>query len=115
MYYRLKNKEAEFVLIYLNYAEVIGHDYGPQSKEIVAAVKTIDAKIDKLVDEIERDRTLRNELNVIVLSDHGLAEYPKSEYRFSLRDFLNLDDIIFVTGSGVIVGIYPRMEKLNEV
>jgi hypothetical protein len=62
-------------LIALYFADVdhAGHEYGPESEEVRAAVQGVDREIGMLREGLAK---LRLPVDVIVLSDHGMAKVP---------------------------------------
>ena len=59
-----------FVAFYLEETNSVGHMYGPDSPEITAAIKLLDGHIGAIMSRLRDDHL---DVNVIVVSDHGLA------------------------------------------
>ena len=55
-----------------------GHEYGPDSQEIIKAVKDIDVVLKEFMDHLANNGK-RNEINLIVLSDHGMTDQTRVE------------------------------------
>lgn len=64
---------SQFYTLYFDEPDSAGHDYGPESKETGDAVKRVDAMIGRLLEGISR-LGLEDELNIIITSDHGMAQ-----------------------------------------
>ncbi|MEG2804987.1 ectonucleotide pyrophosphatase/phosphodiesterase [Stenotrophomonas sp.] len=64
------------VTLYMEQVDHAGHDHGPDSPEYAAAVREVDAAIGRLLDGLQA-RGLAAGTNVIVVSDHGMAEVPE--------------------------------------
>jgi len=61
--------------------DLVGHDWGPNSRELLDAVMRVDRALEELLDVLE-DRVGRDRLVVVLSSDHGVVPLP--EYRNSL-------------------------------
>jgi len=64
---------ATFATLYFSLVDNAGHDFGPESPEVGAAIAEADAAIGLLVDGLA-ERGLQDRVNVIVVSDHGMAD-----------------------------------------
>ena len=71
-----KETRPQLIMLYLEEPDGIGHRYGPQSKETEQEVKRVDKLIGYLMNRIT---TLphKDEINLIVTSDHGMTEISK--------------------------------------
>ncbi|MFO3703736.1 ectonucleotide pyrophosphatase/phosphodiesterase [Xanthomonas codiaei] len=63
------------VTLYFEHVDEAGHDHGPESHQYADSVRAVDAAIGRLLDGMQRDGT-RARTNIIVVSDHGMAEVP---------------------------------------
>lgn len=69
----LKQPAAErphFITLYFAEVDHAGHEYGPDSPQVESAVKHVDGMIGRLEENLD---ALRLPLDLIVLSDHGMA------------------------------------------
>ncbi len=64
--------------LYLDEVDEAGHSFGPNSAEVNAALRKVDAAIGTLVAGLKK-RGLYGRTNLIVLSDHGLADMKKGQ------------------------------------
>ncbi|MES2339423.1 MAG: ectonucleotide pyrophosphatase/phosphodiesterase [Pseudomonadota bacterium] len=62
-----------FVTLYFDIVDTQGHNFGPNSAELNAAVAEVDRDIAHLVDELA---ALGQPANLVVVADHGMAEAP---------------------------------------
>ena len=60
----------EFVTLYFDTVDTAGHKGGPDSEELNAAVRDVDAHIAMLLEGLER---LGQPANIVIVSDHGMA------------------------------------------
>ena len=91
--------KADLSTLYFSHVDSRGHRYGPDSPEVDQAVMNADSLLGYLWDEIEA-MGLRDELNVIVVSDHGMAELSEEKVIF-LDDMIDLDDVEMIDWSPV--------------
>lgn len=70
-----KSKKNYFIPIYINTADSIGHQYGPNSKELKIKVRELDSIIKNSVDEFLKNDP---ETTFVFLGDHGMTEVKKS-------------------------------------
>ena len=63
-----------FITLYFSITDDVGHKNGPNSKEMEAAVQSIDATIGNLMTQIE---ALNLPVNLIITSDHGMVEVDR--------------------------------------
>ncbi|XP_066968262.1 glycerophosphocholine cholinephosphodiesterase ENPP6-like [Macrobrachium rosenbergii] len=61
------------VQVFTSRIDDVGHAYGPGSNEVQQAVRAVDNVIDILLDELD-ERELADKVNVVVVSDHGMAD-----------------------------------------
>lgn len=64
-----------FATLYFSAVDHAAHDHGPRSPETRAAMAEVDAALGRLLDGL-RDRGVADEVDVVLVSDHGLAEVP---------------------------------------
>lgn len=83
--------QADFGSLYFSFVDGTGHDFGPNSPEVDEAVLYADSLLGYLV-EAMNEHNLSDKLNVIITSDHGMAELSSERVIF-LDDIINLDDV----------------------
>jgi predicted AlkP superfamily pyrophosphatase or phosphodiesterase len=69
---RPTDARPRFVTLYFSSVDTQGHKFGPDSPEVNAALADVDAALGRLVDGL-RARKLDNAVDLIVVSDHGMA------------------------------------------
>ena len=72
-------RRPHFITVYFADADHAGHQFGPGSPEVRNAVRGLDEIVGKLADGLD---ALKLPVDLIVLADHGMAEFQ--------GDFLNL-------------------------
>ncbi len=112
---------ADFATLYFSDVDVYGHRYGPHSEEVDAMVREADEWIGYLLARME-ETGLSGKLNLILVSDHGMAELSEERVIF-LDDLINLEivDIIDRTpvamirpNEGNTDGIYQALKENEE-
>jgi Type I phosphodiesterase / nucleotide pyrophosphatase len=79
-----------FVMLYFSDVDTAAHTHGPESREVQAAVSRVDDTIGGL---LQRLQNTRPEINVIVVSDHGLE---------SCGSYIDITDDADLTGFQVV-------------
>jgi predicted AlkP superfamily pyrophosphatase or phosphodiesterase len=106
------DQRPSFVSLYFEQADVAGHDYGPDSMQLNAALVTVDAALGRLVEGLRR-RGMFDDTNLIVVSDHGMSG-TSAERVVLLDEIVNVDHIELVTAI-VNAGINPKPGYEAEV
>ncbi len=70
-----EDKRPDLIMAYMEQPDGNGHRYGPQSKQTRQAVALVDSLLQSLYDRI-RQLPDGHEVNLIVVSDHGMAWVP---------------------------------------
>ena len=91
------------VTLYFSAVDVAGHEYGPRAGEVGHAVARIDRVIGVLLDGLER-LPHRNQIYVVVVSDHGMAPIDTTEHIADSVDLNGVEPLHF----GPNVSFYVR-------
>ena len=106
------SERPTFITLYFSDTDAAGHDDGPDSQAMRDAVVRVDGYLGRLLQGLER-RALADRVNVVVLSDHGMA--PVSSDRVVVvDDYVSLDDVEIIDIDPTL-GIFPRPGKDAEV
>jgi predicted AlkP superfamily pyrophosphatase or phosphodiesterase len=89
-----------FVTLYFSHVDDAGHTYGPTAPETGAAIAEADSLIGLLVDGIA-ERGVTDRVNLIVVSDHGMADLSRERVIF-LDDYLTMSRVRVVDWSPVL-------------
>jgi len=98
-------KRPDFLTLYFDAVDHQGHSYGPDSNEVNTALRETDVSIARLVDAL-RKRGLYDRMNIVVVSDHGMALTPP-EQTLVADDMLDLSSVD-VVALGVLAGFNPK-------
>ncbi|MEO7072013.1 MAG: ectonucleotide pyrophosphatase/phosphodiesterase [Rhodanobacter sp.] len=94
-----------FLTLYFDAVDHAGHDWGPDTPQVNAALRETDAALARLVAGL-RQRGVFDRINLIVVSDHGMAAAPLQQ-RIRIDRLVDLDRVQTV-GLGVLAGFNPR-------
>ena len=97
-----------FVALYFSDTDTAGHDDGPDSQAVREAITRADGYLGRLLRGLER-RALADRVNIIVVSDHGMAAVSADRV-VVLDDYLSLRDVEIVDINPTL-GIFPRPGK----
>ena len=105
-------RRPQFVTLYLEQVDVASHHSGTHSAEAHAAMARVDAALARLLRGLEA-RGLRGAANLVVLSDHGMADSPRAQVRF-------VDDVLApeaytLAWWGEVVGLDPHPGRTADV
>jgi len=100
------DRRPHLITLYFEHVDTAGHDFARGSPELARAVAEVDANIGRLLDAIA-DQGLAGEVNVLVVSDHGQANYVNPEDSFVLRDHVDLAGLEVIAG-GAYAWIYQQ-------
>lgn len=107
-----QEKRPHFINLYFHETDDKGHDFGPNSAECNEAIKLLDGLAGKLLQSLEEIK-MRDSVNVIFLSDHGMTEVSKDR-------IINVEKIIEgynckFRDESVLMTIEPPKDKLALV
>lgn len=94
-----EEERPQFIAAYVPDVDADGHLFGPNSTEIRATIKQVDGMLGKMFSGIE-ERNLSGIVNVIVVSDHGMAT-TSNKRLLQFEDLiapLKLEDIAHTDG-----------------
>ncbi len=84
-----EGERPQLVMAYFNEPDHSGHSYGPASKEVKAAVESLDRLLGMLYNDL-RSLPYGDDINFIVTSDHGMVQ-TSPERTIRLTDYLQAD------------------------
>ncbi|HVQ32789.1 MAG TPA: ectonucleotide pyrophosphatase/phosphodiesterase [Lysobacter sp.] len=91
--------------LYFELLDVTGHAFGPDSPEMARDIAAIDASIGRLLRELQA-RGLRDRVNLVIVSDHGMAEVAPGQV-VAIEDMVDAQDADVVS-TGQVVGFAPK-------
>uniref|UniRef100_A0A7V2ZIR2 Alkaline phosphatase family protein n=1 Tax=Ignavibacterium album TaxID=591197 RepID=A0A7V2ZIR2_9BACT len=73
------SERPKFITLYYDLTDSEGHRYGPNSPQVNAAISRLDSLIGILFNKLDEIK-LRDSVNIIIVSDHGMTEISKDRY-----------------------------------
>ncbi len=107
------DKRPELVTLYFDEPDATGHDFGPVSPETGEIVNLLDSLIGVLRNKLAQLPHARR-INLIVLSDHGMAEVSSDRY-INIRDIVPARMIKNTYGGNPVVFIEPAAGKKDSI
>jgi len=107
-----KTLKLGFAALYFDVVDIEGHHHGPASAELNAGVGRADAAVGRLVQGLKA-RGLWETTNLIVVSDHGMADQPPDQTIW--LDDLIAADTFRVVMAGALAGIQPAPGAQSQV
>ncbi|KAI1764441.1 ectonucleotide pyrophosphatase/phosphodiesterase family member 3 [Hypoxylon sp. FL1150] len=99
------NVRPQIIAAYVPNVDADGHRYGPNSTEIRSTISQVDTMLDELFHGLEK-RNLTSIVNVIIVSDHGMATTDVSRM-IQIEDLIDIDKVEHLDG-WPLVGIRPK-------
>jgi len=107
----LADSSVSFATIYFSHVDDAGHTHGPAAPETSAAIASADSLVGMLVDGLA-ERGLAGRVNVIVVSDHGMADLDR-ERVILLDRLVDLRRVRVVDWSPVLA-LIPDQDYADE-
>jgi predicted AlkP superfamily pyrophosphatase or phosphodiesterase len=90
-----------FIAVYFSDVDAAGHQDGPDSPAVRAAIERLDRALERLRHGLEQ-RGLADRINLILSSDHGMTEVSRDR-QIILDDYLDLTTVDVVDWSPVLM------------
>ncbi len=109
-----QSNRPTMISMYFSDTDDVGHEFGPEAEETKYAVWSVDNDIKRLIDGLKA-RKIDKKVNVIIVSDHGMANYYYKNVTFldNHFDLENMTERILWTNE--IIQIFPKENKLEEI
>jgi len=107
----LADSSVSFATIYFSHVDDAGHNYGPTAPETSRAIAQADSLVGLLVDGLAASG-LSERVNVIVVSDHGMADLSRERTIF-LERLIDMRRVRVVDWSPVLA-LTPDPDYLDE-
>ena len=104
-------RRPHMITLYFEEVDSYAHWYGPDSEDTVTAISRVDASIGRLLDGLEK-LPHGDEINIIVVSDHGQRGYRVDTPPFVLADYVYTGHAPLV-GGGSYLFIHLADEELH--
>ncbi|KAI0995405.1 putative pyrophosphatase/phosphodiesterase [Podosphaera aphanis] len=105
-----EDRRPQFIAAYVPNVDVDGHKYGPNSTEIRTTIAEVDHMLDNIFVGLEQ-RNLTNIVNVVIVSDHGMATTDISRM-IQLEDLIDINKIQQIDG-WPLYGLHPKGDLIE--
>ncbi|MCI0539139.1 MAG: ectonucleotide pyrophosphatase/phosphodiesterase [Verrucomicrobiales bacterium] len=99
--------------LYFSDADHAGHEAGPDSEDVRQAIAQVDQALGRLVTGL-KSRGIFNRVNLIIVSDHGMARLDPSQ-AVALDDYFDTSQAETVVWNSGMVHIFPKPEMEQVV
>ncbi|MEJ5263083.1 MAG: ectonucleotide pyrophosphatase/phosphodiesterase [Ignavibacterium sp.] len=104
------SERPKFITLYYDLADSEGHRFGPNSPEVNAAISKLDSLIGILFTKLD-EINLRDSVNIIIVSDHGMTEISNERY-VNIEEIADNPNCKFIN-RGAVMNIF--IKNKNEV
>ncbi|KER24416.1 hypothetical protein T265_07928 [Opisthorchis viverrini] len=106
--------DVNLALLYHIEPDLTGHRYGPDSTEVLKAIGTLNNEVEYLLERVQKSPKLAHSLNIIIASDHGMAEVDPTRL-IVLDDYLNSTMYNSSRESPAVVwGLWPEANDIVD-
>jgi predicted AlkP superfamily pyrophosphatase or phosphodiesterase len=106
-------KRPTMITLYFSDTDDAGHAFSPDAEETKYAALNADSYIERLMNGLKA-RKIDKKVNVIIVSDHGMAAVDQRHTTF-LDDSFNFDLAERILWTNEIVQIFPKAGKDDEI
>lgn len=107
-----ENERPRLVTFYHYQPDWTSHDFGPLAKETQQVAEQLDSLIGVFMAKL-RTLPIANKINVIVLSDHGMADISSDKY-INLSQHLDKAWFSTITGGNPVYSLQPKPEFYKQ-
>ena len=106
------DKRPTLLTLYISDVDGAGHSSGPESVAVRTAVRRADRYLGRLLHGLER-RHLTDKVNIVLVSDHGMAETSTNRV-VVLDDYISAEDAEIIDINPTL-GLFPRAGREDAV
>lgn len=106
-------KRPTLITLYFSDVDDAGHAFSPDAEETKYAVWNVDRYVERLVNGL-RARGVDQKVNLIIVSDHGMAPVNLKNVTF-LDDLFDFDLTERIIWTNEIIQIFPKEGKTDEI
>jgi predicted AlkP superfamily pyrophosphatase or phosphodiesterase len=107
-----REKRPTLLTLYWSDVDSAAHRSGPDSADTAAAIARVDSWMELLLEGLEQ-RGLYDRVNLLVVSDHGMASTPANQM-IHLEDYVDLDGVE-ITGGTPMLLVRPPPDRVESV
>ena len=103
------SKPVNLALIYYHPIDMVGHQHGTNNSNLYKELRILDFGVGYLLDRMNSNSFLRDNLNVIIISDHGMQDLEYMQEHKGIVFFNKiLNDSLYTTNDDVNFWIEPK-------
>ncbi|KAK3776747.1 hypothetical protein RRG08_040313 [Elysia crispata] len=110
----MSEDDFDLGLIYFNEPDHTAHTNGPRGKKTLHEIERMDGILGRLLDKLT-ETNLLDKVNLIVTSDHGMAETDSDTKLIDLRDYVNSTLVKNVVQQGALAHLIPQPGKTQDL
>lgn len=107
------DKRPTMITLYFSATDDVGHEFGPDAEETGYAVREVDSYIARLVEGLKL-RGIDKAVNIIIVSDHGMAPYYVKNVTY-LDDHFDLELAEKILWTNEIIQIFPKLGNEDAI
>jgi predicted AlkP superfamily pyrophosphatase or phosphodiesterase len=104
----------DLAMLYFNEPDHTGHVHGPGSQTTKDKVKEMDDILGYLVQKFD-EADLWKTVNVLLTSDHGMAEVNYATRHIDLSNYIDMNSIAQMPDVGPVANILPEANMVDEI
>lgn len=99
---------VNLALLYYHPIDVVGHKNGTDSEDLRKELRILDSGIGYLLDRVNSDSVLREFLNIIIISDHGMQDWKYTPNQGIVYFNKILNESLYTTNDDINFWISPK-------
>lgn len=103
-------QRPRLITFYYHEPDWTSHEYGPESPQTKACVERIDSLLGIFIGKV-KSLPIASKVNVIIVSDHGMATINKF---INLSEYLNKDWFDVISGGNPVYNLQPKEQYYKE-
>nr|CDS33668.2 ectonucleotide pyrophosphatase:phosphodiesterase [Hymenolepis microstoma] len=110
----ISSDSFNLAMLYFNQPDSAGHKFGPNSAEVMREVELCNAGVAYLLQRIKDTPSLSGKTNLIITSDHGMAQTDEVNKIVDVYSVIK-DLEVILDESPATLGIWPNGSKIEDI
>jgi predicted AlkP superfamily pyrophosphatase or phosphodiesterase len=102
-------RRPHFITLYFEHVDEATHAHGPETRESIGSIETVDGYLGRLLDGIDA-LPIRDEVYVVVVSDHGQMTVNKEEPPFIIDEVVDIEGLRVVDHGSSAFIYFPEKD-----
>ncbi|HPW26424.1 MAG TPA: ectonucleotide pyrophosphatase/phosphodiesterase [Tenuifilaceae bacterium] len=108
-----EGKRPHLITFYYHEPDLVSHNFGPSSPQTKKVVEQLDSLLGYFMLKLKL-LPIYPKINVIVVSDHGMAEISSDRY-INLSEHLKKEWFEYISGGNPVYSLQPKIEHYAQV